>query len=75
MALSHRKQIQSSLSPRYKLFLLAYRNMTGKETEAHAIRQIIEEKFDKMLLPDKIMYWRYIEKHFPEDSKDIMRME
>jgi hypothetical protein len=46
-------------------------NLTGKDSESHAIRSIIEEKFDRLSLPDKIMYWRYIEKHFPDESKDL----
>ncbi len=71
MALGKRKPIQSSLSIRYKLFILAFMNLTGKDSESHAIRSIIEEKFDRLPLPDKIMYWRYIEKHFPEESKDL----
>ncbi len=75
MALSYRKQIQSSLSPRYKLLLLAFRNLTGKDNEAHAIRSIIEEKFDKLPLPDKLMFKRYIEKHFPDDASVMQGME
>jgi hypothetical protein len=75
MALSYRKSIQSSLSPRYKLLLLAFRNLTGKDNESHAIRAIIEEKFDKLPLPDQLMYKRYIEKHFPDDCKDLRGME
>jgi hypothetical protein len=71
MALSFRKPIQSSLSPRYKLMLLAYQKLTGKETESNAIRQIIEDKFDHLPLPDKIMYWRFLEKHFPDESKAL----
>lgn len=43
--------------------------LTGKDNEAHAIRSIIEEKFDKLALPDKLMYKRYIEKHFPDEMK------
>ena len=75
MALSYKKQIQSSLSPRYKLLLLAFRNLTGKDNEAHAIRSIIEEKFDKLPLPDQLMYKRYIEKYFPDDCRDLKERE
>jgi hypothetical protein len=75
MALGKRKPIQSSLSLRYKLFILAFMNLTGKDSESHAIRSIIEDKFDKLPIGDKIRYWRYIEKHFPDESKDMHRME
>jgi hypothetical protein len=75
MPLAYKKQIQSSLSPRYKLLLLAFRNLTGKETESNAIREIIEEKFDMMSLPDKLMYKRYIEKHFPEEAGLLQGIE
>ncbi len=67
MALRHRKPIQSSISPRYKTFILAYMKLTGQDTEAEAVRAIIEEKFDTLSLPDKLMYKRYIEKHFPDE--------
>lgn len=69
MALSYKKPIQSSLSPRYKLLVWAFMQLTGKDNEAHAVRSIIEEKFDNLPLPDKLMYKRYIEKHFPEEMK------
>lgn len=71
MALRNRKPVQSSLSPRYKTFLMAYMKLTGQETESQAVRSIIEEKFDTLPLPDKIMYWRYMEKHFPDELELI----
>jgi hypothetical protein len=71
MALRNRKPIQSSLSPRYKIFLLAFMKLTGQDTESEAIRAIIEEKFDTLSLPDKLMYTRYIEKHFPDDLEFV----
>jgi hypothetical protein len=75
MALSFKKPIQSSLSPHYKLLVWAFMQLTGKDNESHAIRSIIEEKFDKLPLPDKLMYKRYIEKHFPDEAKGFGGME
>lgn len=75
MALGFKKPIQSSLSPRYKLLVWAFMHLTGKDNESHAIRSIIEEKFDKLPLPDKLMYKRYIEKHFPEEARGLEGME
>lgn len=67
MALGKKKPIQSSLSPRYKIFLMAFMKLTGQQTESQAVRFIIEEKFDTLSLADKLMYKRYIEKHFPNE--------
>jgi hypothetical protein len=75
MALGFKKPIQSSLSPQYKLLVLAFMQLTGKDNESHAIRTIIEEKFDNLPLPDKLMYKRYIEQHFPEEVKGMEGME
>jgi hypothetical protein len=71
MALGFKKPIQSSLSPRYKIMVWAFMQLTGKDSESHAIRTIIEEKFDKLPLPDKLMYKRYIETHYPEEAKGL----
>lgn len=74
MALSFKKPVQSSLRPRYKLLVWAFMHLTGKDNESHAIRSIIEEKFDTLPKPDKLMYERYIENHYPEEAKGPDKM-